>query len=56
MDDELVERDEKEQYKINAPSSMYKHLAQMRDTDEEIGMFCIALYGACEGYFMLTMG
>jgi hypothetical protein len=37
MDDELVERDEKGEYKVNAPSSMYKHLAQMREADEEIG-------------------
>jgi hypothetical protein len=38
MDDELVERDEKGQYIVTAPSSMYKHLAQMREgADEETG-------------------
>jgi hypothetical protein len=37
MDDELVERDEKGQYIVTAPSSMYKHLAQMREGDDETG-------------------
>ncbi|OAL02434.1 hypothetical protein IQ06DRAFT_303138 [Phaeosphaeriaceae sp. SRC1lsM3a] len=37
MEDELVERDEKGQYKINTPSTMYKHLAMGmgRESDEE---------------------
>lgn len=40
MEDELVERDEKGQYKINTPSTMYKHLAMGmgRESDEEAGM------------------
>lgn len=39
MSDELVERDEKGQYKVNAPSTMYKHLAMgaNREAEEEIG-------------------
>jgi hypothetical protein len=39
MDDELVERDEQGQYKVNAPSTMYKHLAMGtgREADEETG-------------------
>jgi hypothetical protein len=52
MDDELVERDEKGQYKVT--SSMYKHLAQTRETDEEIGTFCIVLHvGGCEGIMLM---
>jgi hypothetical protein len=39
MEDELVERDEKGQFKVNAPSTMYKHLnmGMGRETDEETG-------------------
>lgn len=36
MEDELVERDEKGGYKVNTPTTMYKHLAMgMRGEGEE---------------------
>lgn len=40
MEDELVERDDKGGYKVNTPSTMYKHLAMgMRgEGEEEEGM------------------
>jgi hypothetical protein len=39
MEDELVERDEKGQFSVNAPSTMYKQLAMGvgREADEETG-------------------
>jgi hypothetical protein len=37
MDDELVERDDKGQYVVTAPSSTYKQMMQMREGDEETG-------------------
>ncbi|KAH4848860.1 hypothetical protein HBH75_149550 [Parastagonospora nodorum] len=47
MDDELVERDDKGQYIITAPSSMYKQMAHMREGDEETEQenHIIELYG-----------
>tara|TARA_R110002003_G_scaffold48_3_gene3918 strand:+ start:26130 stop:26438 length:309 start_codon:yes stop_codon:yes gene_type:complete len=38
MEDELVERNEKGEYKVDAPSTSYKHLVAMsREADEETG-------------------
>lgn len=37
MDDEIVERDDKGQYIVTAPSSTYKQMVHMREGDEETG-------------------
>ncbi|KAF1915461.1 hypothetical protein BDU57DRAFT_518438 [Ampelomyces quisqualis] len=55
MCDELVERDEKGQFKVNAPSTMYKHLAMgaNREAEEEIEQEnqIIDLYGKQDAHW-----
>jgi hypothetical protein len=53
MEDELVERNEKGEYKVDAPSTSYKHLVAMsREADEETG----TSHGSWDGKGLVRKG